>query len=122
MGERRHVPHIYIPPVFRTYRVHEEYLEVARLDAHRRTPRDLALLHHLHRIDVDQPRSGGQQQHALARKQALALVDEALLQDDLVVDELVPLVVRALRSDALLSLVRGDVEDVCGTERNRVED
>lgn len=94
--------------------MHKEDLEVLRLDAHVATPRNLALLHHLHRIDVDESRPGGQQQHALAREQPFALVDEALLEDDLVVDELVPLVVGALRLDALLAHAGRYVQDICG--------
>lgn len=64
-------------------RVHEEDAEVLGLHAQLLAPRDLALLHHLRRVNVDEARPRRQQQHPLASEQALALAHESLLQDQL---------------------------------------
>lgn len=110
--------HIHISRT-KTHRMYEEYLKVLRLDAHISTPRYFALLHHMHRIDVNQSRPGRQQKHALASKQTLALVDEALLQNHFVVDKPMPLVVQPLCVDALPPFQRRYVEDVCVVKENR---
>jgi len=79
-------------PLGNTHRVHKEDLEVLVLRPQISAPWNLALFDHLHGIDVDEPRSGGQQEHSFARKQALALVHKPLLEDHLAVGKHVPLV------------------------------
>lgn len=72
--------------------MHKEDLKVLNLRSQLGAPWYFTLLDHLHGINVDETRSRRQQQHALACKESLALIDESLLEDHFSIGEHVPLV------------------------------
>ncbi len=92
--------------------MHEEDLEVPDLRPDGLVPGDLALEHHGVRVHVVEVRALGQQEHAPARPQALLLVQDALLQDEVALHEAVVLVGAHLLLQSLSALLLGQVHDV----------
>ena len=90
----------------RPHRMHEEVSEIFHHGSHLARPGDLALEHHIHWIHIVQVRPQCQQKHPAAREQTLLLVNEALLEDEVALDEPVPLVVLFLGGQTASHLVR----------------